>query len=32
VDGAGWHVVRERETYEDLVRGETARPSDTTGR
>ena len=24
VDGAGWRVIRERESYEDLVRGETA--------
>ena len=23
VDGAGWRVIRERETYADLVRGET---------
>jgi diaminopimelate decarboxylase len=24
VDGAEWRIIRERETYEDLVRGETA--------
>jgi diaminopimelate decarboxylase len=23
VEGASWRVVRQRETYEDLVRGET---------
>jgi diaminopimelate decarboxylase len=23
VDGAGWRVIRKRETYQDLVRGET---------